>query len=111
MGKARLYEFVTGIESSTQPDAGTPVNPNDLVTLSAISGGVGTEAQEEPTGTVNGANTAFTLANTPVNNASVKLYLNGIFLRQGTDYTISGANITMTTAPATGQILDCVYRY
>jgi len=109
--KQRLYEFISGIETSTQPDAGTPTLSNDLVTLSYVSGSLGTEAQEEPTGTVNGSNVTFTLANTPVSSSSVKLYLNGIFQRQGTDYTISSATITMATAPVSGQVLDANYRY
>ena len=37
MGAPRAYEFITGIEASAQPDAGTPTLPNDLVTLSYIS--------------------------------------------------------------------------
>ena len=53
---------------------------------------------EEPSGTRNGSNTAFTLAATPV-NASLMLYLNGILQLSGTDYTLSGAAITMTGAP------------
>lgn len=31
--QARVYEFVTGIEATPQPDAGTPSDSNDLVTL------------------------------------------------------------------------------
>lgn len=29
----RILEFVTGIEASAQPDAGTPTDPNDVLTL------------------------------------------------------------------------------
>jgi len=67
-------------------------------------------AEEVPTGAINGSNTAFTLANTPV-AGSVVLYLNGIRLRSGAgnDYTISGANITMLYAPATGDVLLATY--
>lgn len=36
--RSRLYEFVTGIESSSQPDAGTPTLPNDLVTKNYTDG-------------------------------------------------------------------------
>lgn len=32
----RIYEFITGIEASAQPDAGTPTNPNDVLTLSFV---------------------------------------------------------------------------
>lgn len=63
-------------------------------------------ANETPSGTVNGSNTAFTLANTPNTNVTnpVMLYLNGNLLEPGSgnDYTISGSSITMLFAPASG---------
>jgi hypothetical protein len=66
--------------------------------------------EETPTGTINGSNVTFTLANTPT-AGSVKLYLNGIRLKQGAnDYSISGLTITMTTAPLTGDLLLADYR-
>ncbi len=66
--------------------------------------------EEIPTGTINGSNTAFTLANAPI-AGSVILFLNGIRLRSGAgnDYTISGAAITMLYAPATGDSLIATY--
>jgi hypothetical protein len=66
---------------------------------------------ETPAGTVNGSNTTFTLANTPV-AGSVKLYCQGVRLNAGAgnDYTISGATITMLSAPLTGEILKADYR-
>lgn len=72
-------------------------------------GGSSTFYQEAPTGTVNGSNTAFTLPHTPSANANVSLYLDGILLYLGIDYTLSGTAITMTTAPAVGQTLWAVY--
>ncbi len=67
--------------------------------------------QETPSGTVNGSNTAFTLANTPV-AGSVHLWLEGWFLfpGAGNDYTISASSITMLTAPLTGERLRASYR-
>jgi len=66
---------------------------------------------ETPSGSINGSNVTFTIANTPV-TGSVKLYLNGV--RQnagaGNDYTISGSTITMATAPLTGEVLLADYR-
>lgn len=58
---------------------------------------------ETPSGTVNGANVTFTLANTPVAGTE-RVYQNGIRLEPGAgnDYTISTATITFATAPATG---------
>lgn len=65
--------------------------------------------QETPSGTINGSNTSFSLANTPGSNSSVQVHLDGVLLVQGTDYTISSATISMTTAPALGQSLYVVY--
>jgi len=67
--------------------------------------------KEIPSGSINGSNTAFTLANTPV-AGSEHVYLNGVLQESGAgnDYTISGASITMLTAPLTGEKLRASYR-
>lgn len=67
---------------------------------------------ETPSGTINGSNVTFTLANTPV-SGSVHLYLDGIRMDAGAgnDYTISGGTITMATAPVSGDKLRADYRY
>lgn len=66
--------------------------------------------RETPTGTINGSNTAFTLANTPLANTE-QIFLNGLLLEPGAgnDYTISGAAITMLQVPATGDRLKACY--
>jgi len=78
-------------------------------TALSSGGSTPTPVQETPSGTVNGTNTAFTLAFTPTAAASVLLSLDGLILRQGTDYTISGTSITMTAAPTVGQYLWAQY--
>lgn len=62
-------------------------------------------------GTINGSNTAFTLANTPIAGTEM-VFQNGLLLESGAgnDYTISGAAITMLTAPATGDRLKANYQ-
>lgn len=59
----------------------------------------------------NGSQTNFTLSPTPVTALSVQLYLDGVLLQQGAglDYTISGATVSFTVAPATGQMITVVY--
>lgn len=88
-------------------------NGNGSITIAATGGGGGlyVNAQEVPSGAINGSNTAYTLSQTPTSDASVKLWLDGLFQRQGTDYTISGSSITMTAAPVSGQTLDAAYTY
>ncbi len=65
-------------------------------------------ARATPSGTVNGSNVTFTLANTPTSGTE-HVYLNGQLLTATTDYTISSATITMVTAPATGDIIRVTY--
>jgi len=62
-----------------------------------------------PTGTINGSNLVFTLAQTPVENDAVDVFLDGLKQTAGTDYSVSGVTITFTTAPAIGQILRVDY--
>lgn len=66
--------------------------------------------RETPTGAINGANTTFTLANTPTAGTE-QVFLNGMLQEPGSgnDYTISGATITYLSAPATGDRLRVAY--
>jgi hypothetical protein len=66
--------------------------------------------EEIPSGLLNGSNTIYTLAFTPV-SSKLKLFLNGIRLRSGAgnDYTISTATITMATAPTSNDVLIADY--
>lgn len=67
--------------------------------------------KETPSGAVNGSNTTYTLANTPV-SGSEHVYLNGALQESGSgnDYTISGTTITMLTAMLTGEKIRVSYR-
>lgn len=78
----------------------------EVVQLIAESSG------EIPTGTVNGANTVFTLAHTPDPAASLQVFVNGAFLTGGgEDYTLVDDTITFVTAPPTNSIIRAFYKY
>jgi hypothetical protein len=66
---------------------------------------------EEPVGAINGVNSSFTLAFTPI-FGSLHVYLNGILMRAGAanDYTVTGSSITMASAPTSGSVLLASYR-
>lgn len=66
--------------------------------------------RETPSGTVNGSNVTFTLANTPVSGTE-SVYLNGILqdAGAGNDYQISSATLTFNSAPLTGDKVRCSY--
>lgn len=62
-----------------------------------------------PTGTVNGVNTAFTLPDVPSSN-SLYVWLNGVLMKPGGDYTLSGSTITFVFAPPAGDAVLASYR-
>lgn len=66
--------------------------------------------RETPSGSVNGSNTTFTLANTPTTGTE-QVFLNGILQEPGAgnDYTISGTTITYLAAPVTGDKIRVTY--
>ena len=77
----------------------------------AANSGSDTENQEEiATQVITGTDTALTatLSATPSSNASVVLYLNGVFQKQGAgeDYTIAGDTITWLAATGTAVDMD-----
>jgi hypothetical protein len=85
--------------------------PSALAVKNYISSAATFIDEEVPTGAINGSNTAFTLANSPV-ETSVKVYLNGQRLASGAgfDFTVSGTALTLAYAPDTGDFLVVEYR-
>lgn len=107
--------YADSIWLCTNNAGGTLGSTSIAFTQLTISGGLTNSNfadKESPSGSINGSNTAFTLTNSPV-AGSEHVYLNGLLQLSGggNDYTISGANITMTTAPLTGETLKVSYRY
>lgn len=64
--------------------------------------------REIPSGSVNGSNRVFTLANTPIATTEM-VFLNGVLQNPITDYTISNAVITLVTAPNTNEKIRVTY--
>ena len=117
---ANLTGPVTSVGNATTI-AAAAIGPTQLAaqaTGTGLQGGNGSNlsikvaTRETPSGTINGSNTSFTLANTPVSGTEM-LFLNGILQRAGAgnDYTISGLTITYNTAPQSGDTLLCTYFY
>lgn len=67
---------------------------------------------ELPTGSINGSNRIFVLAQAPNPVGSLLLYRNGLLQRTTVDYTLSGNTITFLVAatPQSGDILVASYR-
>ena len=67
---------------------------------------------EIPSGTLDGVNTTFTLANAPIPISSLALFRNGLLLRQSIDYTVSARSVAFLTGavPQPGDVLLASYR-
>ena len=66
---------------------------------------------ETPSGAINGSNTQFTLANTPIASSSVSVWRNGLFQSPGVDFSVSGSTIAfLLTPPQTGDVVLASYR-
>lgn len=82
----------------------------ELVIQTIAAGGYFFE-NEVPSGTVNGSNTTFTLANTPNPATSLELKVNGVYQKAGgEDYTLTDDTIEFVVAPPTSSILLASYR-
>lgn len=92
-------------------DVSAVTNTGSVTLGSAIQRTANLVTRETPSGAVNGSNTAFTLANTPI-AGSEEVFLNGLLQEPGAgnDYTISGATITYLAAPVTGDKVRVNYR-
>ena len=105
-GDAFVKSTITGTAGEITVTNGAGTITLSLATAVITSSNIITG--ETPTGTVNGANDTFTLANTPI-AGTVKVYLNGMRQKSGAgnDYTISGSTITFEAGniPQTGDVI------
>jgi len=69
---------------------------------------------EQPTGTKNGSNVTFTLANGVINNTDLMFFVNGLLQLSGAanDYTLTGSEINFNPglAPFPDDVLTAIYR-
>lgn len=57
----------------------------------------------------NGSTTAFNLTDTPISLSVLQVYVNGLIQQPTADYSLSGNQVTFTTAPAAGQEINFHY--
>lgn len=112
---ASLTSTANGINSAVTTLTASLASLTTLVNGLAAGGGTTNVAfvdAEAPSGTVNGSNTVFTLANTPVSATALDVYVNGLLLSNGVDYSLSGKTLTfgITSIPQSGDTLRVYYR-
>jgi len=65
--------------------------------------------QETPSGVINGINQNFSISYAQDENHAVMFFMNGLLLKQGTDYNISGTTLTTTFFVPVAAILSVFY--
>jgi hypothetical protein len=89
--------------------------PGDLLEAFYRAAGIGQAAafadNEAPAGVENGVNSTFTLSYAPNPAISLRLYKNGLLLRQGSEYLVAGTTITFATAPQATDVILSYYRH
>jgi len=110
------YNDLTNKPSLFSGDYGDLTNTPSIPDLTSVEGDIADHesrlvdiesaafvTREIPSGSVNGSNAVFTLANVPVSGTE-QVFLNGMLQHEGVgnDYTISGDTITFVTAPDSG---------
>jgi uncharacterized protein YoxC len=109
-------DYTVSSKTITFLDSNVPV-PTDVIQAYYRAAGSSPVANytdsEAPSGTIDGVNLAFTLANTPSPVSSLKLFKNGMLLQQPGDYTLSGSTITFVSAsaPQSGDAIVAYYRH
>lgn len=101
----------SGYASTAAGSSGQFLKSNGTSAPTWVTANLGTPVQETPSGTVNGSNATFTTTYTPTSNAILSVYLNGLILTQGVDYTVSSSTITITAAPDIGQNVYVTYSH
>lgn len=117
MGPAFADSRAAVINSTGGIDAAAG-NLSDCVHVDGTSGSCGGSTSAAfvdasvPAGTVNGTNTQFTLASTPSPASSVAVWRNGLFLKPGADFTVSGNVLTLlgTSTPLVGDTILASFR-
>lgn len=89
-------------------DAKGRITSASETTLTPAALGVVAHA-ETPAGLVNGVNDTYTLSFTPSDTDGVIIILDGVVQYNGTDYTVSGATVTMAFAPASSSTIFAYY--
>jgi hypothetical protein len=115
-GNAYVVSRAAVINSSGAID-GALGNAADCVHVDGTSGPCGSSGllfvdAETPAGALDGVNGTFTLSAIPSPSTSLKLYRNGMLLREGVGFTIAGSTITMLpgSIPVPTDVFQAWYR-
>ena len=115
-GNPRVLDFGAGNVLSTTDDCYVQHRGVGTLNMTPAAGSVNAAALQDnlksgnvDSYTANAGDTTFTLTETPLNVNTISVFVNGIYQKPTTNYTVSGTTLTLTAAAVAGDEVDVIH--
>ena len=116
-GNPRVLDFGTGNVLSTTDECYVQHRGVGTLNMTPAAGSVNAAALQDNlrSGNVDSytvttaGQTAFTLTETPLNAQSISVFVNGIYQKPTTNFTVSGTTLTLTAGAVAGDEIDVIH--
>ena len=115
-GNPRVLDFGAGNVLSTTDDCYVQHRGVGTLNMTPAAGSVNAAALQDnlrsgnvDSFTANAGQTAFTLTETPLNVNTITVFVNGIYQKPTTNYTVSGTTLTLTAGAVVGDEVDVIH--
>ena len=115
-GNPRVLDFGAGNVLSTTDDCYVQHRGVGTLNMTPAAGSVNAAALQDnlrsgnvDSFTATAGQTAFTLTETPLNSQSISVFVNGIYQKPTTNFTVSGTTLTLTAGAVAGDEIDVIH--
>ena len=115
-GNPRVLDFGAGNVLSTTDDCYVQHRGVGTLNMTPAAGSVNAAALQDnlrsgnvDSFTATAGQTAFTLTETPLNAQSISVFVNGIYQKPTTNFTVSGTTLTLTAGAVVGDEIDVIH--
>ena len=115
-GNPRVLDFGAGNVLSTTDDCYVQHRGVGTLNMTPAAGSVNAAALQDnlrsgnvDSFTATAGQTAFTLTETPLNAQSISVFVNGIYQKPTTNFTVSGTTLTLTAGAVAGDEIDVIH--
>jgi len=115
-GNPRVLDFGSGNVLSTTDDCYVQHRGVGTLNMTPAAGSVNAAALQDnlrsgnvDSFTATAGQTAFTLTETPLNVNTITVFVNGIYQKPTTNYSVSGTTLTLTSAAVAGDEVDVIH--
>jgi len=115
-GNPRVLDFGAGNVLSTTDDCYVQHRGVGTLNMTPAAGSVNAAALQDnlksgnvDSYTATAGQTAFTLTETPLNAQSISVFVNGIYQKPTTNFTVSGTTLTLTAGAVAGDEVDVIH--